>query len=75
MDTELLDRLRREREHAWERASLYARHADRLEKVLCTIQLCPCCAETATQTLRKINRRFESEWSHFKEEECQSAAA
>ena len=65
---EMIDRVRKEREEAFERASLFARHADRLEKALRKIMDCPCCeqytcAESANLDLSEACRIFNEEWS------------
>jgi hypothetical protein len=65
---EMISRLRKEREEAFERASLFARHADRLEKALRKIMECPCCeqytcAESANLALSEACRIFNEEWS------------
>lgn len=62
---EMIDRVRKEREEAFERAGLFARHADRLEKVLQSIIDDACCDEIAEVTnlaLSEACRIFNEEW-------------
>jgi len=63
---EMIDRVRKERNEAFERASLFARHADRLEKALQSIIDDACCdetAEVANLALSEACRIFNEEWS------------
>jgi len=64
----MIIRVRKEREEAFERASLFARHATRLEKALHKITECSCCeqyscAESANLAISEANRIFNEEWS------------
>lgn len=66
------DRLRAERNDAWDRATVYAKHSDRLEQLLKTITECACaeqfsCADLVTKTLPKLNRQFNEEWLVYRE--------
>lgn len=67
---EMLDRVRAEREEAWERASLFARHADRLEIGIRFMIAHVCRDDTAEQLeslLKKENSIFNKEWNALKE--------
>lgn len=67
---ELIDRVRKERGEAFERASLFARYADDLENALQEVITCGggCqCGQRAVALHREACRKFTQEWRELQD--------